>query len=413
MPRIRIAVTRPGEREPPARAMCRSGASGDRGAMEQATTPPRIRARTVTVTALSVVVLAVALVWIVAPQLGPYTENNPVPLQRLLPGSGSVPAAGVQAVIGAVGAAVGIVALMGRARGIRFLGVIGMVSGGIGALGFVGLNGVALAGYLLAAIGPALLIVLALVTVRHPGARIAVAGAAVAVVAFAFFGPAPIVVFYRMLFQALAEQTPWVLSALLLLAFSGLWILWGALQLRGEPGRFGEFVLRHRRATTVLATCCALPYAVARLSWLTPWPLFGGDAIEQFGTSGLITGLMLGAAMLIGGVLTLGLILPWGERVPRWAPGVGGRPVPVPLAVVPATIAAVLFTATGVETLLMLATPQSYSSGLDIDWTIALFLPFWLWGPLLGLATWGYAVHRTQPSKGESLSSDAPALRLR
>jgi len=390
--------------------MCRYGAFGDRGAMEQATTPPRIRALTVTVTALSVVVLAVALVWMVAPQLGPYTDNTPAPLQRLLPGSGSVPAAGVQALIGAVGATVGIAALMGRARGIRSLGVIGMVSGGIGAMGFVGLNGVALAGYLLAALGPLLLIVLALL-VRHPGARIAVAAAAVAVVAFAFFGPAPIVVFYRMLFQALAQRALWVLSALLLLVFSGLWILWGALQLRGEPGRFGAFVLRHRRAITVLAACCALPYAIARLSWLTPWPLFGGDAIEQFGTSALITGLMLGAAMLIGGALTLGLILPWGERFPRWVPGVGGRPVPVPLAVVPATIAAVLFTATGVETLLMLATPQSYSSGLDIDWAIALFLPFWLWGPLLGLATWAYAIHRTQSSDGATLSPSTPERR--
>jgi len=100
--------------------------------------------------------------------------------------------------------------------------------GGTGALGFVGLNGVALSGYLLAAIGPALIIVLALLAVRYPGVRVALAGAAVAVVAFAFFGPAPIFVFYRMLFPALAQHTLWVLSALLLVVFSDLWILGGA-----------------------------------------------------------------------------------------------------------------------------------------------------------------------------------------
>ena len=28
--------------------------------------------------------------------------------------------------------------------------------------------------------------------------------------------------------------------------------------------------------------------------------------------------------------------------------------------------------------------------------TMWLVLPFWLWGPLLALATWGYAVHRRE-----------------
>jgi len=85
--------------------------------------------------------------------------------------------------------------------------------------------------------------------------------------------------------------------------------------------------------------------------------------------------------------------------------------VPV-LAVVPATIAAVLFTAVGVETLRMLATPQSSSAELDIDGAIVLFLPFWLWGPLLGLAAWAYAIHRTPSSDGATLSPSTPGPRL-
>ena len=96
---------------------------------------------------------------------------------------------------------------------------------------------------------------------------------------------------------------------------------------------------------------------------------------------------MLGAAMLTGAILTLGLVLPWGERAPRWVPAVGGRPVPVALAAVPAAVVATLFTAGGLQLLALTATG-------DLSIETALILPFWAWGPLLGLATWGYVRHR-------------------
>jgi hypothetical protein len=40
-------------------------------------------------------------------------------------------------------------------------------------------------------------------------------------------------------------------------------------------------------------------------------------------------------------LLTLGLVRPWGERVPRWVPLLGGRRVAPLAAVVPASIGAV------------------------------------------------------------------------
>src|SRR5690606_34329438 len=114
----------------------------------------------------------------------------------------------------------------------------------------------------------------------------------------------------------------------------------------GRRGAFARWVLRHRRAITIAAACCALPYTLARLTWLTPWPLLAPGELDITTTPMvLLTGLSLGAAMLAGGVLTLGLILPWGRRFPRWMAGIGGRPVPIALAVVPASVVSALFTA--------------------------------------------------------------------
>ena len=90
--------------------------------------------------------------------------------------------------------------------------------------------------------------------------------------------------------------------------------------------------------------------------------------------------------MLTGAVLTLGLVLPWGERVPRWVPRIGGRAIPVPLVTVPAATVAALFTAGGLQSLTLALTGA-------VPGGTVLILPFWAWGPLLGLATWGYVRH--------------------
>lgn len=51
-----------------------------------------------------------------------------------------------------------------------------------------------------------------------------------------------------------------------------------------------------------------------------------------------------------------------------------------------------LFTAAGLDSFLLAG---ESSTGLAIAMlTTALVFPFWLWGPLLALATWGYALHR-------------------
>ena len=247
------------------------------------------------------------------------------------------------------------------------------------------------AGYTFAAtvlVGGAVLIVL--VVLRRPWLGLLLA-AAVGVLAFAMaglgFGTLAVQILggFGSLFPLAAVALTHVVAA------AGL-LVWSIGESRGARGGFAEAVLRHRRPITIIAAACALPYVIARASWLTPWPLFGGSA-ELFAQepAARVLGLVLGAGMLAGGVLTMGLIRPWGERFPRVFAGVGGRPVPPALAIIPASVVSVLFTAAGVQFTLEGAGSISHTAYL------LLMFPFWLWGPLLGLAAWGYAMNRETP----------------
>lgn len=151
----------------------------------------------------------------------------------------------------------------------------------------------------------------------------------------------------------------------------------------------------------MLAAAGPLPYGLIRASWLTPWPLLvpGGEAMAP---ELRLRGLLLGGAGLLGGVLTLGLIRPWGVVFPRWMPHLAGRPVPVRAAVVPGGLVAGLLCAAAAPMLRATLTPADGSvfddlEGLERLLATAMF-PFWLWGPALALAVWGYARSRRSAS---------------
>lgn len=258
------------------------------------------------------------------------------------------------------------------------------------------------AGYTFAAcvaIGAVVFIVL--IVLRRPWIGILLGAAAIAVATYAVVAHEAAEIPGRVLeaFGVLAPQA--AVAAAHVLAAAGL-LAWAVTD--SGRGRIARLVLRHRTAITVIAAACALPYVLVRATWLTPWPQFGGGA-EAFNAepSMHVMGLVLGFAMLMGGVLTLGLIRPWGERFPRFLAGLGGRAVPVALAVIPASIVSVLFTAAGAEFV--------FEATGDVGGTIAFLVmfPFWLWGPLLGLATWGYALHR-RSFAAHAATGPAPAL---
>jgi hypothetical protein len=85
-------------------------------------------------------------------------------------------------------------------------------------------------------------------------------------------------------------------------------------------------------------------------------------------------------------------VRPWGERVPRWIPRLGGRRIP-PMAVVMAAAAGAV--------LLQLIWTFAFVNYLGNDrmtfsspgWEallIAAYLPLLAWAPLLGAVTWAY-----------------------
>lgn len=91
-------------------------------------------------------------------------------------------------------------------------------------------------------------------------------------------------------------------------------------------------------------------------------------------------------------LLTLGLVRPWGERVPLWVPLIGGRRVPPLAAIVPAslgTVALAVIWAWAFRNFPNLGS-IGYSDG---GWQVLLvvcYLPLLLWAPLLGLVTYAY-----------------------
>ncbi len=130
----------------------------------------------------------------------------------------------------------------------------------------------------------------------------------------------------------------------------------------------------------------------------------GGEITQQPQERGHVPG--WGSLYLIGlsvvseacALLTLGFIRPWGVVYPRWLPGLGGRRVPPAVAIVPATLAALLLTLVSVQ--VCLATDQGFQAdpepgfptGVAALVMLACYLPLLVWGPLLAAATIGYCL---------------------
>jgi hypothetical protein len=200
-------------------------------------------------------------------------------------------------------------------------------------------------------------------------------------------------------FAGHAEQ----LGTVLLLGFAtACWVLVVLRVLRQSSalGAAGGWVQRHRRGLTIIAALGPLPYALIRATWLTPWPqLTTGEALDP---EMRLWGLLLGGAAVLGSILTVGLIRPWGEVFPRWMPWLGGRVVPVAAAVVPGGLVAGVLCASAIPMVQLTLAPLAGTvmSGLPLLQQLGalLIFPFWAWGPALALAVWGYALARRDPS---------------
>ena len=295
----------------------------------------------------------------------------------------------VQTVAALVGAAGALAALAG-ALPRRALAVLAAAEVVVLGLVLQGTATLAVLGYLVAMALPAAVVVLLVQVVRrYPVARWTVGVPALALLAGgAVAARAPLVSLVANLGTALVQQAGRLATVLLVLGAGAAWGAVLASALAGSPGaaRATRWVVRHRVPITVVAACGPLPYALVRLTWLTPWPLLGGEVLDP---ATRIWGVTLSGGAWLGVVLTLGLVRPWGAVFPRWVPVLARRPVPVAAAAVPGGLVAAAVTFTAVPMLVLLP-----DGGLVTALVSAVVFPCWLWGPALALAVWGYVGHR-------------------
>lgn len=163
-------------------------------------------------------------------------------------------------------------------------------------------------------------------------------------------------------------------------------------------------LVRWGRWLTIIAALAPIPYALTRFAWALNIPL-GIDPqllheLSKVNPMAQITEWVFGSICVGGGILTLGLIQRWGEIFPRWFPFIGGKRVPIMLAVVPASIIAIAVTAAGfVFTFSFFAVTFHLMPAdnllLSERWGTIGPMLFWVpWGVALGLAAIAYYYRR-------------------
>jgi hypothetical protein len=145
-----------------------------------------------------------------------------------------------------------------------------------------------------------------------------------------------------------------------------------------------------------VAAAIPVVYAATRWIWVTGIPL-GIDAdfhAEGMADGSLWSGAWLASFALVGSVLTFGLVQRWGEVFPRWMIGLAGRRVPSGLAVIPASVVAVLVTQGSIG--LVYSSVRNPFLELTVDnWAAIGPVLLWpLWGVALGAATLAYHLRR-------------------
>ena len=151
---------------------------------------------------------------------------------------------------------------------------------------------------------------------------------------------------------------------------------------------------RWARIAAHAAALTPLPTALWRLLLLVGFSAGfteqGLVVLDVAGWGGRFSLVALSVLTELAALLTLGLVQPWGEVVPRWVPHLGGRCIP------PRPVVLIAFV--GAAILLVLWTPFLFWWNYDRDMTPAgknmvglLYLPLVAWAPLLAAVTVSYA----------------------
>jgi hypothetical protein len=152
-----------------------------------------------------------------------------------------------------------------------------------------------------------------------------------------------------------------------------------------------------------LTTLVVLPSGLWRIVLVLGYPAgYLNESFVRFETLGAkVWMLMLSVVCELLAFLTIGLVRPWGEVVPRWIPLIGGRAVRPMAAVVPAALGAVALTAMWANVPWWWTYPHDDMTGNGDLVVGILYQPLVLWGPLLAAVTVSYyRRHRFPRSQG-------------
>ncbi|MGW6545607.1 hypothetical protein ACWGBH_22555 [Streptomyces massasporeus] len=143
----------------------------------------------------------------------------------------------------------------------------------------------------------------------------------------------------------------------------------------------------------------ALPSSLWRLAMAAGVPVGYSEEVLRTdydipGTGALIL-VLISLAQEAAALLTLGLVSRWGLVTPRRLPLIGGRPVAVPAAVVPAALGAAALTLITVgQCLAWDEVDDGNLTGVHRTVMGWVYAPLLLWGPLLGAVTVSYWIRR-------------------
>ncbi|MFE9817787.1 hypothetical protein [Streptomyces sp. NPDC005773] len=146
-----------------------------------------------------------------------------------------------------------------------------------------------------------------------------------------------------------------------------------------------------------LAALVVLPTGLWRIALVLGLPAgYTAEGFVGFETpSAKVWMLFLSVATELLALLTIGLVRPWGEVLPRWLPRVGGRTVHPLAATVPALIGAVCLTALWAPMAWWWTFPHADMTHTGRKVVGLLYQPLILWGPLLGAVAVSYYRRRT------------------
>lgn len=168
----------------------------------------------------------------------------------------------------------------------------------------------------------------------------------------------------------------------------------------------GRAPQRWAKVACWVALCAVLPSALWRLAMLSGVDTGFVYADAYRSGAGALYVLGLEALQVGTAALCLGLYQPWGERVPGWVPGLGGREIPRPLPVVVGALGNAMLYLIIISTLVRFssrwlglsegATPTDAMSTGQVTVLALAYAPMLAWPVALSVALVGYWLRRAR-----------------